>query len=89
MLPEGVVLEEDFEDLKEKAKIADFIIFCNPHNPVGRVWTKEELETLLNEVYWDGYRANSAWTWTTLSYPTYTATNLKTNPIAITIGDKT
>lgn len=59
-------------------------------NKNGKIeFTKEELETLLNEVYWDGYRANSAWTWTTLSYPTYTATNLKTNPIAITIGDKT
>ena len=22
------------------------ILFCNPHNPVGRVWTKEELSTL-------------------------------------------
>ena len=36
----------DFEDLKEKAKISDFIIFCNPHNPVGRVWSKEEVEKL-------------------------------------------
>lgn len=33
----------DFDDLREKAKIADFMIFCNPHNPVGRVWTKEEV----------------------------------------------
>ena len=36
----------DFEKLeneiiKNKAKL---IIFCNPHNPVGRVWTKEEIE---------------------------------------------
>ncbi len=22
------------------------IILCNPHNPVGRVWTKEELQQL-------------------------------------------
>lgn len=37
--------EIDFEDLEEKA--ADpknkIMILCNPHNPVGRVWTKEEL----------------------------------------------
>lgn len=63
-------------------------------NKNGKIeFTKEELETLLNEVYWDGYRANSTWTWTTpLSYPTYTATNLKQNTTAttaITIGDKT
>ncbi|MCQ2147195.1 MAG: pyridoxal phosphate-dependent aminotransferase [Bacteroidales bacterium] len=35
----------DFEDLEakcqsEKAKI---LLFCNPHNPAGRVWTKDEL----------------------------------------------
>jgi len=32
-------------DLKAKAKDprAKFIILCNPHNPTGRVWTKEEL----------------------------------------------
>ncbi|MEZ4990766.1 MAG: PatB family C-S lyase [Saprospiraceae bacterium] len=36
----------DFQDLEEKAKEASnkILIICNPHNPVGRVWTKEELE---------------------------------------------
>jgi cystathionine beta-lyase len=37
--------EMDLEDLA--AKVADpanrFLILCNPHNPVGRVWTKDEL----------------------------------------------
>lgn len=35
----------DFEDLEKKAKrpSAKAIIFCNPHNPIGRVWTKDEL----------------------------------------------
>ncbi len=37
----------DFEDLEEKAKQgAKFLILCNPHNPVGRVWTRKELEAL-------------------------------------------
>lgn len=59
-------------------------------NKNGKIeFTKEELEILLNEVYWDGYRNNSTWTWTTpLSYPIYTTTNSKTNTTAITIGDK-
>lgn len=37
--------EIDFVDLERKAKRKDVtaILFCNPHNPVGRVWTKEEL----------------------------------------------
>ena len=58
-------------------------------NKNGKIeFTKEELETLLNEVYWDGYRANSTWTWTTPYYPIYTTTNSKTNTTAITVGDK-
>lgn len=60
-------------------------------NKNGKIeFTKEELETLLNEVYWDGYRNNSTWTWTTpLSYPIYTTTNLEKNTAtAITVGDK-
>ncbi|WP_100065891.1 MalY/PatB family protein [Miniphocaeibacter massiliensis] len=40
--------EIDFENLdklcqKEENKL---IIFCSPHNPIGRVWKKEELEKL-------------------------------------------
>jgi putative C-S lyase len=35
----------DFDDLEAKAKDPKnkLLIFCSPHNPVGRVWTKEEL----------------------------------------------
>jgi cystathionine beta-lyase len=38
----------DFEDLKNKAKdpACKMLILCSPHNPVGRVWTREELEEL-------------------------------------------
>ncbi len=38
--------EIDFEDLEKKAKLptTKAIIFCNPHNPLGRVWTREELK---------------------------------------------
>jgi cystathionine beta-lyase len=38
----------DFEDLEAKA--ADprnkLLILCNPHNPIGRIWSREELSTL-------------------------------------------
>jgi cystathionine beta-lyase len=41
--------EMDFEQLEELAKEGlKAIIISNPHNPVGRVWTKEELERLGN-----------------------------------------
>jgi cystathionine beta-lyase len=37
----------DFEDLLNKIDHQTrMLILCNPHNPVGRVWTKEELEAL-------------------------------------------
>ena len=41
--------EINFENLKENAKMdkAKMIIFCSPHNPVGRVWMKQELEKVV------------------------------------------
>jgi len=37
----------DFSDLEKKAKDprVTMAILCSPHNPVGRVWTRQELET--------------------------------------------
>lgn len=36
----------DFDDLEQKAKdpLAKVMLLCNPHNPAGRVWTRDELE---------------------------------------------
>lgn len=38
----------DFDDFEKKIVENDVKVFilCNPHNPVGRVWTKDELERL-------------------------------------------
>lgn len=37
----------DFEDFERRiTKNTKAMILCNPHNPVGRVWTKEELKKL-------------------------------------------
>ena len=39
----------DLNDFEEKAKAgARYFILCNPHNPVGRVWTPEELKAVGN-----------------------------------------
>jgi len=35
--------EIDFEDLDQKLPEVKMMIISNPHNPVGRVWTKDEL----------------------------------------------
>lgn len=41
--------EIDFEDFEKKIKEENVKLFllCNPQNPVGRVWSKEDLERLL------------------------------------------
>ncbi|HEX9026463.1 MAG TPA: MalY/PatB family protein [Clostridium sp.] len=40
--------EINFEDFEEKAKSekTKLLILCNPHNPVGRVWSEEELKRI-------------------------------------------
>ncbi|WP_317854161.1 PatB family C-S lyase [Chakrabartyella piscis] len=42
----------DFDDLAEKAadEKTTLMIFCNPHNPSGRVWTEEELAKIADIV---------------------------------------
>lgn len=38
----------DWNDLEEKLSLplTTMMILCNPHNPVGKVWTKDELEKI-------------------------------------------
>lgn len=40
--------EIDYEKLEDLAKepANKVLLFCSPHNPVGRVWSREELETV-------------------------------------------
>ncbi len=40
----------DFEDMERKLKTLNIkaILLCNPHNPVGRVWTKGEMQKLID-----------------------------------------
>ena len=38
----------DFADLEEKLAKAKLLILCSPHNPIGRIWTKEELEKIID-----------------------------------------
>ena len=42
--------EIDFDDLEQKLASPEtkLFIFCSPHNPVGRVWSPEELQRLAN-----------------------------------------
>lgn len=38
--------EIDFDDFEQKAATSKLFLLCNPHNPVGRVYTREELTRL-------------------------------------------
>ncbi|MBR5503487.1 MAG: pyridoxal phosphate-dependent aminotransferase [Methanobrevibacter sp.] len=40
----------DFEDLESKLSEEDtkMMILCNPHNPIGKIWEKEDLERMGN-----------------------------------------
>lgn len=42
--------EIDFEDLENKIKQFNVKVYllCSPHNPVGRVWTKKELDKIID-----------------------------------------
>jgi cysteine-S-conjugate beta-lyase len=42
--PEGYAL--DLDDLRAKAKQAKLLLLCNPHNPTGRAFRREELEAI-------------------------------------------
>lgn len=51
LVPSPLVLvnnrfEINWADVESKAKEADVFLLCNPHNPTGRVWSREELEHL-------------------------------------------
>lgn len=48
LLRRGDSYEVDFEDFERQCADEKTTVFllCNPHNPAGRVWTKEELERM-------------------------------------------
>ena len=36
----------DFDDLDEKLSRVDLMILCNPQNPVGKIWSREDLDRI-------------------------------------------
>ena len=48
LLYDGESYRIDFDDLEKKLSqpLTTMMILCNPHNPVGKIWTKEELEKI-------------------------------------------
>ena len=48
--------EVDFEDFERKVKdpLVKMFILCSPHNPLGKVWAREELERMLDICFANG-----------------------------------
>lgn len=48
LIQDGDTYLVDYDDLEEKAKDPrnKVLLFCSPHNPVGRVWKRDELEKI-------------------------------------------
>lgn len=48
LIPDGNTYKFDFDDFERKCsdERAKLFILCSPHNPSGRVWTKDELLTI-------------------------------------------
>jgi cystathionine beta-lyase len=40
------VYKIDFDDLDEKLSKVKMMILCNPHNPIGKIWSREELDRI-------------------------------------------
>ncbi|WP_160675480.1 MalY/PatB family protein [Clostridium sp. C8-1-8] len=90
--------EIDFDDLEKKAKDPNnkLLILCSPHNPVGRVWKKEELVKvgkicfandviiISDEIHSDLIRKNIKHTPLEVAFPEY-----KTGIITATAPSKT
>jgi cystathionine beta-lyase len=36
----------DFDDLDEKLSRVNMMILCNPHNPVGKIWSEDDLDRI-------------------------------------------
>lgn len=64
----------DFDALEEAMKKEEntLLIFCNPHNPVGRVWKRDELEEVLRLCRKYGVFLISDEIWWDFTFPGYT-----------------
>ena len=69
----------DFDHLESVVNPSvKMMILCSPHNPAGRVWTREELESLVHSAlatgsYWFPTKSTRIWFIPTLNTPPFAA----------------
>ncbi|MHA1979199.1 MAG: MalY/PatB family protein [Candidatus Hodarchaeales archaeon] len=88
----------NYDDLKEKVKDprTKVLILCSPHNPVGRVWSKDELKRMGDICVENEVLIIADEIWSDLVYPKHKHTNLAAiseelaqQSITCTAGSKT
>jgi cystathionine beta-lyase len=88
----------NYDDLTEKVKDprTKVLILCSPHNPVGRVWSKDELKRLGDICVENDVLIITDEIWSDLVYPGHKHTNLASiseelaqQSITCTAGSKT
>lgn len=72
--------ELDFDDLEAKIKAENvkLALLCSPHNPVGRVWTKEELSRYADICIRNGVKIVADEIHEDFTYPGFTHTTFAT-----------
>ena len=80
LLNDGGYYTIDFDQFEEAALDPNnkMLILCNPHNPVGRVWTKEELEKIAEISVKHNLTVVSDEIWRDFTMPGYEYTPLAT-----------
>ena len=68
---EAGVWRMDFADMEQKIKESGIkvVIFCSPHNPCGRVWTRSEIEAAMEVYRRCGCTVISDEIWADLTFP--------------------
>lgn len=83
----GLRYEIDFASLAAQLPQAQMLLLCSPHNPVGRVWTPEELQQLVSLCQRHGVRIVSDEIHADLSRPDQVHTPMgKLDPRAIVLA---
>lgn len=67
----GETYEMDFDSLEEQFKHAKMMFLCSPHNPIGRVWTRSELERVVELAHRHDVIIVSDEIHADLTYPSY------------------
>ncbi len=95
LVRDGDTFKINFDDLDKKMQDNKLMIMCTPHNPIGRVWTKEELSMIVELAKKNNVKIISDAIWQDLAFTDYVLLNdidaewSKNNEVYLTSISKT